>query len=81
MSDWRRALEQVNDVGARMQAVRDALGLGELVTTIDGRSAVRAAAILAEAGDPARFDGARTWVKHAGLCLRANESGTLTSPP
>ena len=55
----------------------DALELTELVTTIDGLSAVGAAAILAETGDPARFDCARTWVKHAGLCPRANESGTF----
>ena len=50
--------------------VLDALGLTELVTSIDGLSAVGAAAILAEAGDPARYDCARTWVKHAGLCQR-----------
>ncbi len=77
MGDWRRALDQLDDVEARMLAVLDALGLSELVTTIDGLSAVGAAAILAEAGDPARFDCARTWVKHAGLCPRANESGNF----
>ena len=75
--DWRRALDELIDVEARMLEVLDALGLRELVTTIDGLSAVGAAAILAEAGDPARFDCARTWVKHAGLCPRANESGTF----
>ena len=77
LDDWRRALDQLDEVEARMLAVLDALGLSELVTTIDGLSAVGAAAILAEAGDPARFDCARTWVKHAGLCPRANESGTF----
>jgi len=77
LSDWSRALDCLEDVEARMLAVLDALGLTELVTTIDGLSAVGAAAILAEAGDPARFDCARTWVKHAGLCPRANESGTF----
>lgn len=75
--DWRRALDELDDVEARMLEVLDALGLTELVVTIDGLSAVGAAAILAEAGDPARFDCARTWVKHAGLCPRANESGTF----
>jgi transposase len=75
--DWRRALDELNDVEARMVGVLDALDLAELVETIDGLSAVGAAAILAEAGDPARFDCARTWVKHAGLCPRANESGTF----
>src|SRR5690606_36397491 len=66
------------EVEARMDEVLDELDLTELVTTIDGLSAVGAAAILAEAGDPARFDCARTWVKHAGLCPRASESGTFT---
>jgi transposase len=73
--DWHHALQQLADVEARMVEVLDALELTELVTTIDGLSAVGAAAILAETGDPARFDCARTWAKHAGLCPRANESG------
>lgn len=75
--DWRHALDELDDVEGRMLDVLDTLDLTELVTTIDGLSAVGAAAILAEAGDPARFDCARTWVKHAGLCPRANESGTF----
>ncbi|HET6952337.1 MAG TPA: IS110 family transposase [Acidimicrobiales bacterium] len=75
--DWHRALDELADVEGRMLNVLDALDLTELVTSIDGLSAVGAAAILAEAGDPARFDCARTWVKHAGLCPRANESGTF----
>ena len=60
-----------------MVEVLDALDLSELVTTITGLSVVGAAAILAETGDPARFDCARTWAKHAGLCPRANESGNF----
>lgn len=75
--DWRRALDELDDVETRMTGVLDDLDLTELVTTIDGLSPVGAAAILAETGDPARFDCARTWVKHAGLCPRANESGTF----
>jgi transposase len=78
LADWRRALDQLVEVEARMLEVLDALELTALVTSIDGLSAVGAAAILAEAGDPARFDDPRTWVKHAGLCPRANESGTFT---
>lgn len=77
MADWRRALDELACVEDRMVQVLDALELRELVETIDGLSAVGAAAILAETGDPARFDSARTWVKHAGLCPRANESGTF----
>ena len=75
--DWRRALDELDDVHGRMLEVLDALELSDLVITIDGLSAIGAAAILAEAGDPARFDSARTWVKHAGLCPRANESGNF----
>jgi transposase len=78
LRDWHRALGEIADVEARMLAVLDALELTELVTTLTGLSAVGAAAILAQTGDPARFDCARTWVKHAGLCPRANESGTFT---
>jgi transposase len=77
LADWHHALEQLADVEARMVEVLDALELSELVTTIDGLSVIGAAAILAETGDPARFDCARTWAKHAGLCPRANESGTF----
>lgn len=75
--DWRRALDELTGVESRMLEVLDALELTDLVVTIDGLSAVGAAAILAEAGDPARFDYARTWVKHAGLCPRSNESGNF----
>jgi transposase len=77
LADYHHALAQLADVEARMVSVLAALELTDLVTTIAGLSAVGAAAILAETGDPARFDCARTWVKHAGLCPRANESGTF----
>lgn len=77
LSDWRRALGELDEVEFRMLAVLDTLQLSELVSTIPGVSAVGAAAILAETGDPARYDCARTWVKHAGLCPRDNESGAF----
>ena len=77
LDDWYHALEQLADVESRMVEVLDALELSKLVTTIPGLSVVGAAAILAETGDPARFDCARTWAKHAGLCPRANESGNF----
>lgn len=54
----------------------DDLGLTMLVTSIPGLSALGAATILAETGDPARFETARAMVKHAGLCPRDNASGT-----
>jgi transposase len=77
LRDWRTARAELADVEKRMVDVLDALELTGLVTAIPGLSAVGAAAILAELGDPARFDSPRQWVKHAGLCPRANESGTF----
>ncbi len=61
-----------------MTAVLDELELTELVTSIPGLSAVGAAAILAETGDPRRFATARALVKHAGLAPREKLSGTFT---
>jgi transposase len=45
------------------------------VETIPGLSAVGAAQILSETGDPDRYDCAKTWAKHAGVCPIPNESG------
>jgi transposase len=75
--DWMTALAAIAEVEDRMVTVLDELHLTGLIATIPGLSAVGAAAILAETGDPARYDTPRTWVKHAGLAPRANESGTF----
>ena len=75
LEDWRLGLAELAELERRMVAILDGLGLSGLVTTIPALSAVGAAAILAETGDPARFDCARAWVKHAGACPRDNESG------
>lgn len=77
LTDWQRLRVQLGDVEARMVRVLDELDLTSLVTTIPGLSAVGAAAILAETGDPHRFDSGRAVVKHAGLAPRDNESGTF----
>jgi transposase len=77
LSDWRSAKIRLAQVQSRMIEVLDELGLTELVTSIPGVSAVGAAAMLAETGDPTRFDSPRTLVKHAGLCPRDNASGTF----
>ena len=61
-----------------MTAILDQLQLTGLVTSIPGLSAIGAAAILAETGDPNRFASARALVKHAGLAPREKLSGTLT---
>lgn len=73
--DWMAALAAQADAESRMLAVLDQLDLTGLVTTIPGLSAVGAAVILAQTGDPARYDSPRAWVKHAGLAPMANESG------
>ena len=75
LADWYDTRQWLADTERRMVAVLDELGLTELVTTIDGLTAVGAAAILAESGDPARFASPRSLVKHGGLCPRDNASG------
>src|SRR4051812_6291580 len=75
LGDLAHARAELAVVEAQMVAVLGALGLTELVTSIRGLSAVGAAAILAETGDPRRFSSARALVKHAGLCPRDNASG------
>jgi transposase len=78
LADWRSATTRLAHVEARMVEVLDQLELTELVTSIPGISAIGAAAMLAETGDPTRFDSPRALVKHAGLCPRDNTSGTFT---
>ena len=63
-----------------MTDVLDELKLTELATSIPGLSAVGAAAILAETGDPNRFATARALVKHAGLAPREKLSGDVRRP-
>lgn len=76
LADLHHAEAQRDHVEALLVEVLDDLDLTRLVTSIDGLSAVGAAAILAETGDLSRFDSARAVVKHAGLCPRENTSGS-----
>jgi transposase len=78
MEDWQHNQHKLADTEQRMTGVLDELGLTALVTSITGLSAVGAAAILAETGDPNRFLTARALVKHAGLAPREKLSGTFT---
>jgi transposase len=57
---------------------RGELGLAELATSITGLSAVGAASILAETGDPARPATGQALAGHAGLAPRQKTSGTYT---
>jgi transposase len=78
LSDWSQTQRRLRDTETRMTTVLDELQLTELVTSITGISAIGAAAILAESGDPRRFATARALVKHAGLAPRQKLSGTFT---
>jgi transposase len=78
LADWEADKQRLTATEDRMVAVLDELDLTGLVTTIPGISAVGAAAILAESGDPRRFATARALVKHAGLAPRQRQSGTYT---
>ena len=77
MADWQTLRSRLSDVESRMVGVLDAMGLTGLVTSIPGVSAVGAAVILAETGDPSRFASARSVVKHAGLNPIENTSATF----
>jgi hypothetical protein len=77
LEDWRYTQIQLAVMQTRMITVLDTLGLTGSVTSIPGLSALGAASILAETGDPARFATARSVVKHAGLSPAENTSGTF----
>lgn len=76
LADLAARHAEITEVETRMLEVLDELDLLELVSSIPGVSAIGAAAILAETGDPTRFSSARALVKHAGLCPRDNASGS-----
>lgn len=75
LNDWHACRQRLTDTETRMVAILDELDLTTLVRSIPGLSAVGAAQILAECGNPARFTSPRSLVKHAGLCPRENSSG------
>jgi transposase len=77
LTDRHSAAERLADTETLMLAMLDELNLTRPVTSIPGLSAVGAAAILAETGDPRRFSTARALVKHAGLAPRQKLSGTF----
>jgi transposase len=76
LGDLARTRAQLQAAEAGMVAVLGELGLSRL-GDIPGLSAVGAAAILAETGDPRRYDSSSSMVKHAGLAPAGNESGTF----
>jgi transposase len=76
LGDLQRTRAQLRAVEADMVAVLDELGLARLAD-IPALTAVGAAAILAETGDPRRYDSSSSLVKHAGLSPSDNASGTF----
>ncbi len=74
LEDLARVRGQLRAVEAEMTAVLEGLGLSRL-GGIPGLTAVGAAVILAEAGDPCRYDSSSSMVKHAGMSPAQNSSG------
>ncbi len=74
LGDLARTRAQLRAVHADMAAVLGELGLSRL-GDIPGLTAVGAAVILAEAGDPRRYDNSSSLVKHAGMSPAGNASG------
>jgi transposase len=77
LGDWLETHRRLLETETRMTTILDELKLTELATSITGLSAIGAAAILAETGDPKRFATARALVKHAGLAPREKLSGSF----
>ena len=66
LADWRNTQARLADTEQRMVTVLGELGLADLVTSITGLSAVGAASVLAETGDPRRFTPAARWSSTPG---------------
>ena len=79
LGDLARTRAQLRAVEADMAAVLGELGLSRL-GDIPGLSAVGAAAILAETGDPRRYETSSSLVKHAGLSPAGQASGAFEGP-
>jgi transposase len=76
LADLRRARARRREVEADLAAVVTGLGLARL-GDIPGLTLTGAAVILAEAGDPARYETSSSLVKHAGLSPADNSSGAF----
>jgi hypothetical protein len=76
LGDLQRTRAQLRQVEADMAGALEELGLSRLAG-IPGLTAVGAAAILAELGDPRRYDNSSSVVKHAGISPADNASGAF----
>lgn len=59
-----------SDIAAKLQQHE----IGRLLTTIAGIGDNTAACLIAELGDPARFESARALAAYVGLCPKHNQS-------
>ena len=66
-----RARELETDIQHRLESEE----VGTLLTTIPGISTLTAAAIIAEAGNPARFRDAAAFASYVGVIPRLHQSG------
>jgi transposase len=76
LGDLARTRAQLRAAEADMMMVLGELGLSRL-GDVPGLTAVGAAAILAETGDPRRYDSSSSLVKHAGMSPSGNASGAF----
>jgi transposase len=76
LGDLQRTRAQLRAVEADMVTVLGELGLARLAD-IPGLTGTGAAAILAETGDPRRYETSSSLVKHAGLSPAGNASGAF----
>jgi transposase len=76
LGDLQRTRAQLRVVEADMTAVLGELGLSRL-SEIPGLTAAGAAVILAETGDPRRYQASGALVKHAGLSPADHDSGAV----
>lgn len=77
LEDWKLLRRKLARTEGLMLDCLDRLGLRGLAGSIDGVTALSAATMLAESGDPSRFASARSIVKHSGLSPSENTSATL----
>ena len=76
LGDLQRIRAQLRATEADMVSVLAELGLSRLAD-IPALTAVGAAAILAETGDPRRYDGSSSLARHAGMSPSDNASGAF----
>lgn len=67
--------ERLKEVDEKLVQLASKTGYLEAMVSMPGLSAVGAALLLGEVGDPARYRNAKEWTKLAGLNLVENQSG------